>query len=66
MYQIGQQIAYIPPHAKGDVKHPDTVFGFVYSFGTNLFFLLMTLLMVYHILSICGLETIVKNVKQSI
>jgi len=31
MYQIGQQIAYIPPHAKGDVNHPDTIFGFVYS-----------------------------------
>lgn len=25
----GTQIAYIPPHADGDINHPDVEFGFV-------------------------------------
>ena len=27
--KIGTQIAYIPLHANGDIKHPDVEFGFV-------------------------------------
>ncbi len=26
-----QQVAYIPAHAKGDIKHPDVQFGFITS-----------------------------------
>ena len=31
VYKIGQQIAYVPTHAQGDVNHPDVEFGFVTS-----------------------------------
>ena len=34
----GTQIAYIPYHAKGDVKHPDVEFGFVVSEQGNCHF----------------------------
>lgn len=27
----GQQIAYVPTHAEGDLQHPDVEFGFVFS-----------------------------------
>lgn len=27
----GTQVAYIPPHANGDINHPDVEFGFVTS-----------------------------------
>lgn len=28
-YQPGDQVAYIPSHAHGDIRHPDVEFGFV-------------------------------------
>lgn len=31
MFSKGQQIAYIPNHAAGDITHPDVEFGFVTS-----------------------------------
>jgi hypothetical protein len=33
VFQPGTQIAYIPNHARGDIKHPDVEFGFVVSLG---------------------------------
>ena len=30
-YKKGDQIAYIPMHADGDISHPDVEFGFVMS-----------------------------------
>lgn len=29
LFQRGDQIAYIPAHADGDINHPDVEFGFV-------------------------------------
>lgn len=31
LYRKGDQVAYIPPHADGDINHPDVEFGFVTS-----------------------------------
>jgi hypothetical protein len=28
-YKLGDQIAYVPTHAEGNLKHPDVEFGFV-------------------------------------
>ena len=33
--KIGQQIAYIPRHAMGNIKHPDVQFGFVTAQGSS-------------------------------
>jgi hypothetical protein len=33
--KIGQQIAYIPMHAGGDINHPDVEFGFVTGFNSQ-------------------------------
>jgi len=30
-YEPGDQVAYVPPHAKGDIDHEDVEFGFVTS-----------------------------------
>lgn len=30
-FQPGEQIAYVPSHAEGDINHPDVEFGFVTS-----------------------------------
>ena len=34
-FQPGDQIAYIPNHAAGDIQHPDVEFGFVTSTNRN-------------------------------
>lgn len=31
MFERGTQIAYVPTHVNGDLKHPDVQFGFVMS-----------------------------------
>lgn len=39
MFQRGDQIAYIPLHAGGDIGHPDVKFGFVMGpAGTDSYF----------------------------
>ena len=35
MLKIGDQIAYIPLHAEGDIKHPDVEFGFITGFNSH-------------------------------
>lgn len=35
MLKIKDQIAYIPHHAKGDIRHKDVEFGFVTKPGTS-------------------------------
>jgi len=30
-FKVGDQIAYVPTHARGDLKHPDVELGFVTS-----------------------------------
>lgn len=35
MYKRGDQIAYIPDHANGDLAHPDTEMGFVMKYNKN-------------------------------
>lgn len=30
-FECGEQIAYVPLHASGDIEHPDVEFGFVTS-----------------------------------
>jgi len=32
---IGEQIAYIPMHAEGDINHPDVEFGFITGFNSD-------------------------------
>jgi len=32
--QVGDQIAYIPLHAYGDIEHPDVQFGFITGFNS--------------------------------
>lgn len=32
--KIGDQIAYIPMHADGDINHPDVEFGFITGFNS--------------------------------
>ena len=37
-FERGDQIAYIPRHAKGDINHPDVEYGFVTSVRGNMVF----------------------------
>jgi hypothetical protein len=33
--KVGDQIAYVPTHANGDINHPDVQFGFVTGFNSQ-------------------------------
>jgi hypothetical protein len=33
--EVGNQIAYIPTHAEGDINHPDVEFGFITGFNSQ-------------------------------
>jgi hypothetical protein len=35
MMEVGNQIAYIPTHAEGDIDHPDVEFGFITGFNSQ-------------------------------
>lgn len=36
MYKQGDQIAYVPTHANGNLRHPDVQFGFVMRHAENM------------------------------